>query len=398
MSDVRRRSGFRLRNASLGVKLALFGAMLTAVVVGGTFLGLRAMTAAQIRGVLVTELHGRQVTLREMEDNDRRLFLQTAEQLAAAPTLRAALAAWRGAGPIAEREATVAAELRTIAGESGADFLAVTDDSGRVVSAAGASVPRALDIAALPALRAALFSTSETADSAFGVLVAGDRTLETAVVPVLVGGYPVGALVIGRRLDRILPPRDDAGTSRVVVIGDTVLESTLPGIERRRRWGPTARDVAAGTLTVAGAEYVDAIVPLGAGASGRQARLYLLRPLAAAIDPMEDSLGRRFLLAGILAVVAVAAGGALLARTTLRPLSRFVQFLQAGSHGDRFALFTESDTPGEISALTTTYNALIESLQQSHETLRHRSVDLAEANRELSGQIVQRERAEHAIR
>jgi signal transduction histidine kinase/ActR/RegA family two-component response regulator len=397
-----------LRTSSLGAKLALLGALLTACVVGSTFFALRITTERNIRRVFATELQESQRSIRQAQNRDRQLLLRSAILLSSSPTLRAALD-WRtdvgNARLRAQQTATVENEANSAFAGLGDDVLLITDDSGRVVTTVGnlRGPPAGTSLRSLPAVYAALFGQSGSPDSAFGVLDRrGAPPVEIAAVPILVHGFPVGALVLGRRVDRIVriaPASSFLGT-HAVVASDRVLASSLEGAPAGSAWHPQTLSLPRGAsaLAIAGEDYVTAIVPLGLGQEGRPVNLYLLRSLNAAIGPVERALTWQFLLAGILAVVLVGAGAAALSRTTLLPLSRFVNFMQSGTAIDRYARFNEPNAPREIATLTDTYNQLIESLQHGHEELQLRTVDLAQANDRLTGQINRRERAEQALR
>src|SRR5262249_39261821 len=210
----------------------------------------------------------------------------------------------------------------------------VTDDHGRVLAAVGSgTTPRpGEDLWRLPAVRHALSGDSVTADSGFGVLRVGDVPLQAGGVAIVLEGYPIGALVLGERLDRGLARLEVArGTHAVVAAGDVVLASTLPGAAAGARWELPHEAGSSARLQMGGEEFVAVTLPLGATESGAPATLYLLRSETAALRPILRSLGFTFLLGGILAVLLVAAATVVVTRTTVRPLSRFVAFMQSGA-------------------------------------------------------------------
>jgi signal transduction histidine kinase/ActR/RegA family two-component response regulator len=192
-------------------------------------------------------------------------------------------------------------------------------------------------------------------------------------VAILLDGYPIGVLLLGQRLDRVLPRFSTAaGAEAFVTIGDSLVAS-IGGVSR-----------------IGDPDFVTASVPLGLSDNGQPATLHLARSVSASLNPLTGALGRSFLLAGILAVLLVGGGAALVSRTTLRPLARFVAFLRAGaSDSDSHASYPRFDDPGapppaEIGTLTEAYNRLIESLSKQHANLRE--------------QVQERERAEQALR
>jgi signal transduction histidine kinase/ActR/RegA family two-component response regulator len=390
-----------MQRLGLGIKLALLSALVTAAVVAVAFLGLRARASADVRRAFVGELEASQRGVQELQDRDLRLLLATSSVVSTSPTLRAALQTWRletGAGLPARPDllATIQRELERIFSDLGRDLLIVTDDSGRVLAAVGpVGLPRKGDVVRLPAVRNALTSDSATADSGFGVLRAGPgkSPFQVGCVAILVDGYPIGVLLLGERLDRLMPRFAPPGTHAVVTLGDTVVLSTLDAAVLGTTWKPSAR--AAGEVSrLNGAEYVTASVPLGLDDMGGPATLFLARSVTAALTPLTGALGRSFLIAGILAVLLVGGGAAVVSRTTLRPLASFVSFLRAGAGGEgTFARFSHptSPPPAEIDTLTDAYNRLIESLRQQH-------AEIAQANATLRQQVQERERAEQALR
>jgi two-component system cell cycle sensor histidine kinase/response regulator CckA len=390
----------RMRSSSLGTKLALMGAVLTAAVIGGTFVILRRGIAENVRRVFVTEMHASQGALRQIEQHDRLLQLRQVLQLAGSPTLRAALDAWRSgssSGALAEQGLrTIDHEIHIAFEGVDADLLVITDPAGVVLAQTGTveGPPPGFSLDQSPAVHSALHGDVAVPDSLVGVLTAGAVPVEIAAVPVLVDGFPIGALLLGRRVDRIARADTTAGTAAVIASETQVLASSLRDMPVGSIWRPRLSRVDNGmaTLTLQGTEYVTATVPIGRRENGRPVVLFLVRSLEAAIGPIEASLTRQFLLAGLLAIGLVGAGGAVLSRTTLRPLSDFVSFMESASHAQDYARFdTASDSPGEIRALTGTYNRLIESLRAGNQ-------ELARANRRLNSQIERRERAEHALR
>ncbi len=395
----------RARSSSLGLKLALMGALLTAAVVGGTFIVLRVSTEANVTQVLVGEMHATQAALRHIEDRNRSQLLQSALLVSNSPTLKAAVDAWRLAGDAShptERLATIDGALGSAFDGLGVDLILITDDSGRVLTARSDSGSPLIgsSLRSLPALRSALYGTSTSADSTYGVVQVGGAPIELAVVPLLVHQFPVGALVLGKRLDHIVPVDATADTRQIVSSGGLVLASTLSQLPVGSRWKPRESHGSSRSATtrVGGEDYVAASLPLGYGLDGESVELVLMRPLLAAIQPIKAELKWRFLSAGLLAVLLIGIGSVALSHTTLRPLGRFVRFMQAGTSADGFATFDDPHAPTEIRALTDTYNKLIESLQRGHEQVQQRTVDLAKANHRLNRQIHHRERAERALR
>ena len=391
-----------MERLGLGLKLALLSALVTAAVVAVAFLALRARAGGDVRHAFVTELEASQRGVQQLQDGELRLLLATSSVVSTSPTLRAALQTWRletNAGLAARPDllATIQREVERISADVGRDLLIVTDDSGRVLAAVGArGVARKGDVVRLPAVHYALNSDSATADSGFGVLrgPAGNPPFQVGCVAILLDGYPIGVLLLGERLDRLMPRFATPGTHAVVTLGDTVMLTTLAGVPLGTPWKPAVGDTAGEVTRLGGNEYVIASVPLGFDEMGGPATLYLARSVTAALNPLTGALGRSFLIAGLLAVLLVAGGAAVTSRATLRPLARFVTFLRAGAGGEgTLADFSDprAAPPAEIATLTEAYNRLIESLRQQH-------AEIAQANATLREQVQERERAEQALR
>ena len=170
----------------------------------------------------------------------------------------------------------------------------------------------------LPAVRYALTGDSATADSGFGVLRSrdGGAPFQVGCVAILLDGYPIGVLILGERLDRVLPRfATSPVTEAVVTIGDSVVV-------------PRGGSTAAVTPTSS-----PRACPWATPTTASPATLDLARSVAGSLRPLTTALGRSFVLAGLLAVLLVTAGAVLVSRTTLRPLARFVSFLRAGASG-----------------------------------------------------------------
>jgi signal transduction histidine kinase/ActR/RegA family two-component response regulator len=368
----------RLRTSPLGAKLALLSALVTAAVVAVTFLALRASAASSVRRAFVAELEASQRGLQQLQDRDLHLLLATSSVVSTSPTLRAALQTWRvetNAGLPARPDllATIQREVERVFADLDRDLLVVTNDSGKVLAAAGragtasGAAPQKGEIVTLPAVRYALTADQPTADSGFGVLRSrnGGVPFQVGCVAILLDGYPIGVLILGERLDRVLPRfATSPATEAFVLIGDSLV-APLGGVSRRDS-----------------PDFVTASVPLGLADNGQPATLQLARSVTASLNPLTSTLGRSFLIAGLLAVLLVAGGAALVSRSTLRPLARFVSFLRTGAP-ERFQ-DPGGPPPAEIGTLTDAYNGLIESLSKQHADLRE--------------QVQERERAEQALR
>jgi len=399
----------RVQGTPLAVRLALLSAALTVVVVGTAFLVLRLRAAADARQVFAGELAASAHALQQLQDDRQLLLLATANLASTSPTLRAALQTARleatpSGHPREAVVATVRREAVRIFGDVNRDLLIVTDDRGRVIAAVarhGREPAPGDNLSRLPAVQHVLAADTPTPDSSFGLVRAGERLHQVGCVAILVQGQPIGVLVLGDGLDGMLTGiRTASAAGLVVTAGDDVVATsagappvTAPALESDAGAPQGGRRVRVG-----GEEYVAASLSLGRMEDGRPARLHMLRSISAAVRPLTGSLGRSFLLAGALAVLAVGVGTLGLSRAALRPLSRFVDVLRSGADGRQPARVAPARGPREMRTLATAYNRLIDSVERQHRQLEQRRTELVAANETLRSEIQERERAEQALR
>ena len=371
------------RGLSISVKLVVLTAAATALVVSAAFLALRARVVTDIRREFASELDASQLALRGQQDRNLRLLLATSSLVSTSPTLRAALQTWRvesNAGLPTRNDllATIQRELEVIFADLDHELLVVTDENGNVLAAAGrgAAVTRK-NLYDLPAVRHALIADTITADSSFGVLRRNERggegLLQVGCVAIMVGGYPVGVLILGERLGRLLPALTEVhATQAIVTVGNDVLLSTAPAAAKGSTWTAPAGSgrQSAWRTRLGDDDYVGTTLSLGLADNGQPARMHLVRSLSASVVPMISELGRSFLLFGVLAVLLAVIGAAAVSRTSLRPLANFVKFMRSGAETGAYARYSDPDAPPEIATLTEAYNRLIESLRHEHEQLR----------------------------
>ncbi len=395
----------RIRATSLGTRLALLGAAVTAIVVVAAFIVLRRSTEDNVQNAFISELGASQLLVQQAQTQNQTLLLQTAAIASRSPTLNAALDVARNvAGNAPTRPtaiATVQGEATNVLGDLRQELWVVTDDKGEVLATNGAAGAPEIgaSLATMPVVRNAMSDETTSREKFLGVHRQAGVPLQVSAAPVVVHGYLVGIVLLGEKIN--MPGGDSAVDIRsVVVAGDTVLASTLAPLHRDARWLPqwVTLDESNPVVTLNGEEYVTSKLPLGLGDDGRPAVLYMMRSISAAVDPILTQLQRQFFVTGALAVLLVGIGGAATSRATLRPLSRFVRFLRAGAEGSEYARFEQKDAVAEIGSLTRAYNRLIESLERGHGELHQRTTELATVNERLQGQIHERIRAEQALR
>jgi signal transduction histidine kinase len=395
----------RLSATPLSAKLAILSAGMTVLVVSVAFIALRQKVDADVRRVFAQELSASQRGLGQLQDQNLRLLLETSALVSTSPTLRAALQTWRveANSGLPRRDdllETIRRELQRLFVGLDRDLMVVTDDRGRVLAAAARGWAPLVgdDLSRLPAIRAVLTADSEAAVSGIGVLNHRGQSLQVGAVAIELEGYPIGALLIGERLDLLAPRLGAAAATHIVVTaGRDVLASTLDGLRQGMQWNAGAADSSAHRVRYGGEEYVAATLPLGRTDDGRMATLQLLRSLTSSLSPIQQSLKGSFLGAALLALVLVGVGAVLVSRTTLRPLSAFVQFMRSGAESGSLDRFADDTSSQEIRTLTDAYNRLIDSLSGQRAVLEERTVELASANDSLREEVQERKRAEEAL-
>jgi signal transduction histidine kinase/ActR/RegA family two-component response regulator len=384
----------RLRRAlSLRTQLLLFSALLTVAVVGVMFSLLGVTVRTQTRRLLTATLAQHQQRMAAIQRSRTADLVRASVLLTESPTLRAALETYeterdRTGARRSDLLETIQREVTRVASGLDRDLVVMTDPRGGVL-AARAKDPADIASATASLRQAAARCADLDADAApdgapapaRSELVSFDgRLYQVGCVPILLGGDPIGGLVLGDRLDQawVNRVRDDLGADALVVSGGRVVASsrpgmpeTLPGItEGRGHAGEGA------LLRLGGEELVAVSVPL-AKDGGNDARLVLMHSLTAAMAPSDKSFRQVLLMYGLLALVLAVAAASIVARSVLRPLDRFVAFLrQVTETRDRGLRFDEPGGP-EIQTLATSYNHLMAAL------LEHERRLLLQAREEL---------------
>jgi len=395
-----------LRRSPLAVRLVLLSVLVTALVVGAVFVALDLQLRASTRRRFADELLLSQRSVVRVQRRALQDLLRTLSLVTQSPTLHAAMETYRveaatGHGTQPELLATVQRETDRILGELGKDLLVVTNDSGRVLAAAGRDPGRpaaGTELGALLTIRRALDPAAVIDSGNYGVLEFGGRYYQAASVPIVLAGFTIGTVTLGEQLDRTFVPRlREAFSGEIVVAGGgRVVSSTLPSAAPQDLASalPAAGNSANGTprtVRIGREQFVAALLPLGSDQRAQPVTLYLLRSLTRAVAPLDRTMLLDLALYGSLGVLLVGLGAGLVARSALGPLRHFVGFMgrvaQSGEYGARFDAGRSSD---EIRTLNETYDRLIASLQ------RHQA-ELERTNETLRAQIAERERAEQAL-
>ncbi|HKW42243.1 MAG TPA: ATP-binding protein [Gemmatimonadales bacterium] len=398
----------------LGFQLVVLGTALTALIVGSALLAIRMEIGASTKRLFTAELQRSQSALVALQHRSIEQLLASSALMTQNPTLRAAMETYRIESAVDRRSrpelvATIRREVEKIGAGLGRDLLVVTDDRGRVLAATdrNGTAPRVGDdFSSLPAVRRALDPPQGDAAASLGVARLRGVDFTVGCVPIVLQDYPIGALLVGDRLDapHLARLRTMFDADVVVTTPDTVLATTLSAAGPP---APTAHPVpdalnhlsAEGTVQIGAGEYAVAALPLGADGTGRPVTLHLLHSITDTLGPLSLALRNTFFLYGIIAVAAAGLGAVTVARSALRPLESFVRFVRSvAATGDYARRFDAGDATREIRILNESYDHLITSLARQHTQLQQRSVELSIANVELRDQMVERERAEQALK
>ncbi len=361
---------------------------------------------------LLTEQLGRnQHTLATLQRNDRQQLVLTATLLAESPSLRSAIATYRverqsGQGDRADLAQTVERELVRLGSDLEGGALLATDERGRVFAGYARGVaapPRGLDLSRLSSVRNALDPdvVSSRNEPYLSGLELGDTYFSVGAAPVILDGFTIGTIVFGQALDSAMVARIRGAFEGEVVVsaGTRIVSSTLPHALAPLAIadpGQTGR-----ALTLGGEEYLVAALPIGSTQRGSPLRITLLQPLGPAVRALTRTLLRDFLLFGTLAVLLAGLASALLSRSLLDPLTRFIQYLRAGAPRATTTeplAFRAEDSSEEIRALDSSFGQLMTSLDGQRAELERRSEALVAANEVLTDEIRGRERAGEALR
>ncbi|OLD63478.1 MAG: hypothetical protein AUI47_09095 [Acidobacteria bacterium 13_1_40CM_2_68_5] len=372
----------RWRSASLGAKLVLFSAVLTAVSVLAAFLALDIEIRRNVRELLATTLAHHQRMLLNLQKRDLEQLVRTSTLMTDSPTLRAAMETYRseaapGVHVRSDLLATIKNEAAKIAAGLARDLLIVTDSEGKVLASGGraASGPLAgANLASRPVLRRALAQDAPVGPQNFAVMRFGDRYFQVGCVPILLQGYVIGALALGDRIDGayVARLRESFDSDIVVTAGERVLGSTL---EAALPAGssvaiPESAGARSPVLPIGRDEYVAAPLSLNSDQAGLPVTVVLLHSLTRALAPLNQSLLWTLLSCGSLAVILAGAAASMMSRSVLRPLEGFVAFMRSVAEtGDHAHRFESSNAGVEVRVLSDTYNQLMESLHQHEQRI-----------------------------
>jgi len=402
----------RLRRSALSVKLAVLGAVVTAVVVFFAFVALSVEIRGDTERSLNAELLRNQKTLQQIEAHDASQLVFAAGLVTQTPSFQYDLSIYRVEKNTAGRSRTdlvntMEDELRARLRRVDGDLLLVTDDSGRVFAAAGSNgvtVPQGTNLTSLGAVARALDPRAPADAAGLGVLRTDVGYYQVAAYPLVQAGITLGSLVLGRRLDSafIASARATSDAGVVLTAGGTVVgagDSIVDAAAAAPILAARGTDTAAATVRIRGADYVVAPVLLGETQAREPVRLWMLHPLTARVTALMAPLRTKFFVYGAFAVFVAAVGAAFTARTVLGPVKRFVGYMRSGAAAEeRQGGFDASNEALEVRTLNESFNQLMDSLATRRRELEERTAELVTANVVLTDEISERRRVEQALR
>ncbi len=351
-----RRMTSRFGAIRLSTKAILFNIALTSVVITAVFVTLSIEIRNETKQLLQDILNRSEKQVLSIEEDNLSQLLWASSQISNNPTLRAAMETYRLEPALkvevrAELLATVQNELDKIWAGLRHDLLFVTSETGTVLASNGQEDSRPQpgdDLSKLPVLKRALNPAAGFGDRNFGVVSLQGQQYLIGTLPIAMQGFVIGSLTLGDLIDTSFLPnlRTFFGGETVVTVGQRSIASTLPlpdsgesGAEILARLG-TAVIQADGTARFGDEDYLVTSMSLGINDSGETVNLYLLRSLTQALKQPNAKLKNTLATQALLAIFMVALLTWVVTRTSLRPLERFVAFMQGvaetGDYSRRF--------------------------------------------------------------
>ena len=402
----------RARRSSLGLKLGVLGAAITAAVLCVAFWALSEEIRASTQQLVTSQLARDQRTLQQLRAREASELLFAASLITQTPSFQYDLNIYSveknqtGKGRV-DLVNTVEEELRNRLRNVQADLLLVTDDSGRVFASAGrdgATVPRGTSLKSLKAVQRALDPTARADTGDLGVLRTDARHFEVAVYPLVQAGYTLGSLVLGRQLDSgyLVTARTESDPEVVLTTGNRVAVASDRSLTSPAVAGLLAaheRDPQATSLRLGREDYVVMPMSLGDTQDREAVHLWILQPLSRRVAALTGPLRRLFVIYGAMAVIIAAFGATVVARTVLRPFRQFVSYMRSGAAAEqRQGRFDADHEAREVRTLNESFNQLMDSLSGKRRELEQRTAELAAANIVLTDEINERARVERALR
>ena len=309
-----------VRRAGLSPKLIVISALLTATIVFAAFVGLSVQVKGKTDEFVSEALNQNQQRLLELQRRTLQQLLRTSALMTQSPTLRAAMETYRvesawDKSPADQLLNTIQNETEKIASGLDKDLLILTDDRGRVlaVNSRNGSAPAVGDdLSSRTAVRAALQPSARVDSSGFAVMQFSGSDFQVTCVPMVLGNYAIGTLILGDRLDSAFAGqlRTSFGGQIVVATRDEIITTTLPPALVHGLNPAALQNPIDGTVKDGPDEFVVLPFTLGLDERGLPVVLYLLRSLRTTLPQLNRALLLSFILYGSIAVLltGVAAG------------------------------------------------------------------------------------------
>ncbi len=369
------RAGLRARLSRMGLarQIALFGTVPILIGISASLVALNVEVRRQTKHLLRDAIEERQALIADVQERRAEQRFRLSALVLDSPTLRAALDTYRverqfgGGASRVELAETVRAEAQKAAATLDTDLLAILDESGAVLAAAGVDAIDAFDgsgLASRPAVRRALDPGFRFAPDDAAVLEIEGTYYRVSAVPIVLQDFLLGALVVGDRIDSGYLD-DLAGLFSCelsLAVDGVVVASTLDAVERATvgAVGGDAGDV----VRLAGEEFVASRLPLGGAGDDREVALYVLDSLTGALTRSRRASTMALLGAGAFALLLACGAAWLVSRSLLRPLERFVAFMRAETVDGGGRRFESPAAAKEVRELAAAYNSLSDALQE----------------------------------
>ena len=339
----------RLRSMRLAAKLAWLSAALTAVFVATTLIPLSMSTRSTTQRIVAEQLARTQRAIIANQERELAALRQAATLLGQNARLRAAMTDDQTQQLDPQLYATTTRELMRQISDATQDIIVVADAEGRVFASGttgGPPLPARTDLSTLDAVKVALDPAAPSDTGVYGVLDVDSVSYSVAAVPLVSGGSTLGALLVGERIDSAYLARvkDMFGGEVAIVVGDSQ---------------PGRGDVAAASIA------------LGRNIRGAPVTMWLRQPTGAVSSALSRSILLQFAAYGLAAVILSALGAALVARSVLRPLERFIKWMQqANPFHEVPPRPAVTDASPEMRTLDESFSSLMTSLRDSEAQLR----------------------------
>ncbi len=420
--DIPGRMVCRLSSVRLSTRAILFSIALTTFVIAAVFVTLSIEIRSETKQLLQDILNRSEKQVLSIQQDNLAQLLWASSQISSNSTLRAAMETYRlesalKTGIRAELLATVQNELDKVWAGLRHDLLFVTNETGVVLAANGRmdSLPRpGEDLSQLPVLQHALNPSAAMGEQNFGVISRQGQHFLIGTLPIEMQGFVIGSLSLGDRIDSSFLPNLRAffGGDTVVTVGQHSIASTLPpssggdaGAEALARLGAAAIKPD-GTARLGDEDYLITSMMLGTDDSGEPVTLFLLRSLTQALQQPNGKLKNTLAKQAVLAILL----GALLTwgatRISLRPIERFVAFMQGvaesgdysrrfrgrqpgagrsaqGSDEQRTAAAVEAHSNNELDLLVNGFNNMLAVIETRDRSLKKAHTKLEEGIRAL---------------